>query len=70
MILLNKSLYNVLMQDMEKWAKSLNAQKEAIKDTFKKGPLMIGGVRMPERESGSADAGFAILEKRVCIHCG
>ncbi len=51
---------------MEKWAKTLNAQKEAMKD-FKKSftPLGIQLRLMEERESAAADAGFAILEKRV-----
>jgi hypothetical protein len=51
----------VQFQDMAKWAKTLNAQKEAIKDGFKKA-LMPGALKI-EKESASADAGFAILEK-------
>jgi hypothetical protein len=49
---------------MEKWAKSMNAQKEAVKDGMKK-------INMPNlsgrKESATADAGFAILEKVVCV---
>ncbi|KAL4226607.1 RNA-binding protein 5 [Mactra antiquata] len=48
-----------IAKDMEKWAKSMNAQKEAIKDGMKK-------INMPNsgrKESATADAGFAILEK-------
>lgn len=47
---------------MEKWAKSMNAQKEALKDGMKKIslPNLTG-----KRESAAADAGFAILEKAV-----
>ena len=45
---------------MEKWAKSMNAQKEALKDGMKK-------INLPNlsgrKESATADAGFAILEK-------
>ena len=49
---------------MEKWAKTLNAQKEAMKD-FKKSFTPLRS--QEERESAAADAGFAILEKRVCF---
>ncbi|XP_045165329.1 RNA-binding protein 5-like isoform X2 [Mercenaria mercenaria] len=49
-----------IAKDMEKWAKSMNAQKEAVKDGIKK-------ISMPNlsgrKESATADAGFAILEK-------
>ena len=49
---------------MEKWAKSMNAQKEAVKDGMKK-------INMPNlsgrKESATADAGFAILEKVVSV---
>ncbi len=48
---------------MEKWAKTLNAQKDAIKEGFKK-PMVPGGPdTQRDRESLTADAGFAILEK-------
>lgn len=45
---------------MEKWAKSMNAQKEAFKDGMKKINMtnLLG-----KKESATADAGFAILEK-------
>jgi len=54
-----------IAKDMEKWAKSMNAQKEAIKETFRKTTINLGpGVnKLSEKESASADAGFAILEK-------
>jgi hypothetical protein len=45
-------------QDMEKWAKSMNAQKEALKDNSRRSMMPS-----TSRESASADAGFAILEK-------
>lgn len=49
---------------MEKWAKTLNAQKEAM--NFKKSFQPIGGgPTQQERESAAADAGYAILEKRI-----
>ncbi|XP_014769656.1 RNA-binding protein 5 isoform X3 [Octopus bimaculoides] len=58
-----------IAKDMEKWAKTLNAQKEAIKEGFKKTNVNIIGPVIPmkrvieERESATADAGYAILEK-------
>lgn len=49
---------------MEKWAKSMNAQKEAVKDGMKKINMAnLSG----KKESATADAGFAILEKVVSI---
>ena len=50
------------MQDMEKWAKTLNAQKAAARDGFKFS-FSVGQPKITERESATADAGFAILEK-------
>lgn len=57
-----------IFQDMEKWAKSLNAQKETIKH-FNKTFQTISGVRIMDdkKESATADAGFAILEMSVSI---
>ncbi|XP_060079203.1 RNA-binding protein 5-like isoform X1 [Ylistrum balloti] len=49
-----------IAKDMEKWAKTLNAQKEAIKGFTTKASM--GNSRF-EKESATADAGFAILEK-------
>ena len=61
---------------MAKWAKSMNAQKNA----FKSGNPLQGQVVMPmggemimmrppnERSSLTADAGFAILEKAVSYY--
>ena len=46
---------------MAKWAKTLNAQKEAMKEGFKRSMQMA--TQKAEKESASADAGFAILEK-------
>lgn len=57
---------------MERWAKSLNKQKENFKNSFQ--PL---STREEERkESAAADAGFALFEKKVkvlaeaCRECG
>lgn len=49
---------------MEKWAKSMNAQKEAVKDGMKK--INMANL-LGKKESATADAGFAILEKVVSI---
>ena len=55
---------NASFQDIEKWAKTLNAQKEAL--NFKKSFQPIGGgPSQQEKESAAADAGYAILEKRI-----
>lgn len=47
---------------MEKWAKSMNAQKDPFKDGAKK------FTSTTPQESAAADAGFAILTKSVS--CG
>ena len=54
---------------MEKWAKSMNAQKEAMKDGIKKITLPNLTVKQGGGDKGSAtaDAGFAIMEKVVTI---
>lgn len=50
-----------IAKDMERWAKSLNKQKENFKNSFQ--PL---STREEERkESAAADAGFALFEKKV-----
>lgn len=47
---------------MERWARSLNKQKENFKNSFQP----ISSLRDDERrESATADAGYAILEKKV-----
>lgn len=53
---------------MEKWAKSQNAHKEALKTPFKN--PNTGFISTERRESAAADAGFAILEKTVSIKKG
>lgn len=51
---------------MERWAKSLNKQKENFKNSFQ--PL---NAREEERrESAAADAGFALFEKKVMMKGG
>uniref|UniRef100_A0AAR2KSJ0 RNA binding motif protein 10 n=1 Tax=Pygocentrus nattereri TaxID=42514 RepID=A0AAR2KSJ0_PYGNA len=51
-----------IAKDMERWAKSLNRQKENVRSSS-----TSTNTRRPEdrRESASADAGYAILEKKV-----
>lgn len=47
---------------MERWAKSLNKQKENFKNSFQP----VSSSREEERrESAAADAGFALFEKKV-----
>ena len=51
---------------MEKWAKSQNAQKEAMKEGLKKISLPnLSGKKGDDRGSATADAGFSVLEKVV-----
>lgn len=62
---------------MERWAKSLNRQKEnmrSVSSSSAVGPatLPTGYIKAPghsrlddRRESASADAGYAVLEKKV-----
>uniref|UniRef100_A0A8C9KBS0 RNA-binding protein 10 n=1 Tax=Panthera tigris altaica TaxID=74533 RepID=A0A8C9KBS0_PANTA len=52
-----------IAKDMERWARSLNKQKENFKNSFQP----ISSLRDDERrESATADAGYAILEKKGC----
>ena len=49
---------------MERWARSLNKQKENFKNSFQP----ISALRDDERrESATADAGYAILEKKGAL---
>jgi RNA-binding protein 5/10 len=49
---------------MERWAKSLNNQKENFKNSFQP----VNSLREEERrESAAADAGFALFEKKVIV---
>ena len=49
---------------MEKWAKAMNAQKDALKEEQRKITTAAG-----RKESAAADAGFAILQKSVRDPC-
>ncbi|XP_030073675.1 RNA-binding protein 10 [Microcaecilia unicolor] len=50
-----------IAKDMERWARSLNKQKENFKNSFQP----VSSLREDERrESATADAGYAILEKK------
>lgn len=53
-------LWFCCLQDMEKWAKAMNAQKDALKEEQRKITIAAG-----RKESAAADAGFAILQKSV-----
>lgn len=51
---------------MERWAKSLNKQKETFKSSFQ----ALGSREDDRKESAAADAGFSLFEKKVmqCSH--
>ena len=48
-----------IAKDMERWAKSLNRQKENFKGSFQ--PVS----HEERREAAAADAGFSLFEKKV-----
>lgn len=50
---------------MERWAKSLNKQKENFRSSFQ--PIS----QEERREAAAADAGFTLFEKKVLLktHC-
>uniref|UniRef100_H3BAA6 RNA binding motif protein 5 n=1 Tax=Latimeria chalumnae TaxID=7897 RepID=H3BAA6_LATCH len=50
-----------IAKDMERWAKSLNKQKENFKNSFQP---VFPSREEEKRESGAADAGFALFEKK------
>lgn len=53
-----------IAKDMERWAKSLNKQKENFKNSFQP----VSASREEERkESAAADAGFALFEKKGAL---
>uniref|UniRef100_A0A3P8R1U0 RNA binding motif protein 5 n=1 Tax=Astatotilapia calliptera TaxID=8154 RepID=A0A3P8R1U0_ASTCA len=57
----NKSAQQIA-KDMERWAKSLNKQKESIKSTAQG----LGSFKDEDRkESAAADAGFFLFEKKI-----
>lgn len=47
---------------MERWAKSLNKQKESFKSSFQGLGL---SKEEDKKESAAADAGFSLFEKKV-----
>ncbi|KAM8757169.1 RNA-binding protein 5 isoform 2-T2 [Acanthopagrus schlegelii] len=51
-----------IMKDMERWAKIQNRQKESVRAAS---PLLKGGIDDDRRQSKSADAGFAIFERKI-----
>ena len=52
-----------LFQDMEKWAKMLNAQKEGVKKVPM--TMMASAPTGYRLESATADCGFALFEQKV-----
>ncbi|XP_040889752.1 RNA-binding protein 6 isoform X2 [Toxotes jaculatrix] len=58
-----KSLAAVkIMKDMERWAKIQNRQKESVRAPS---PVLKSGMDEDKRQSKSADAGFAIFERKI-----
>ncbi|XP_048475799.1 RNA-binding protein 10-like isoform X3 [Rhincodon typus] len=53
-----------IAKDMERWAKSMNKQKENFKNSFQPLSYLRDDDR---RESASADAGYAMLEKKSTL---
>lgn len=51
-----------IMKDMERWAKIQNRQKESVRASS---PVLKGGFDDDRKQSKSADAGFAIFERKV-----
>ncbi|TKS71311.1 RNA-binding protein 5 [Collichthys lucidus] len=51
-----------IMKDMERWAKIQNRQKESVRAAS---PVLKGGLDDDRRQSKSADAGFAIFERKI-----
>jgi len=53
-----------IAKDMERWAKSMNKQKESIKSNFQS----FGAFKEEDKkESAAADAGFSLFEKKVAL---
>ena len=50
------------MKDMERWAKIQNQKKEIIRAAS---PVLKGGTDDDKKQSKSADAGFAVFERKV-----
>ncbi|XP_062871155.1 RNA-binding protein 10 isoform X2 [Trichomycterus rosablanca] len=53
-----------IAKDMERWAKSLNRQKDSVRSVS---ALMHSRLADERRESASADAGYAVLEKKGAL---
>ncbi|XP_029286461.1 RNA-binding protein 5 [Cottoperca gobio] len=51
-----------IMKDMERWAKIQNRQKESVRSAS---PLLKLGMDDDRRQSKTADAGFAIFERKI-----
>ncbi|XP_035517155.1 RNA-binding protein 6 isoform X3 [Morone saxatilis] len=51
-----------IMKDMERWAKIQNRQKECVRSAS---PVLKGGLDDDRRQSKSADAGFAVFERKI-----
>ncbi|CAN9512021.1 unnamed protein product [Ophioblennius macclurei] len=51
-----------IMKDMERWAKIQNRQKESVRAPS---PVLKAGMDEDRRQSKSADAGFAIFERKI-----
>ncbi|XP_026203308.1 RNA-binding protein 6 isoform X2 [Anabas testudineus] len=51
-----------IMKDMERWAKIQNRQKESVRAPS---PVLRTGMDDDKRQSKSADAGFAIFERKI-----
>ncbi|XP_070695273.1 RNA-binding protein 5 [Pempheris klunzingeri] len=51
-----------IMKDMERWAKIQNRQKESVRAAS---PVLKMGMDDERRQSKSADAGFAIFERKI-----
>ncbi|XP_068598695.1 RNA-binding protein 5 [Brachionichthys hirsutus] len=51
-----------IMKDMERWAKMQNRQKDSVRAAS---PVLKGGLDDDKRQSKSADAGFAIFERKI-----
>lgn len=51
-----------IMKDMERWAKIQNRQKDCVRSPS---PVLRGGPDDDRKQSKSADAGFAVFERKV-----
>ncbi|XP_028261422.1 RNA-binding protein 6 isoform X2 [Parambassis ranga] len=53
-----------IMKDMERWAKIQNRQKESVRAPS---PVLKSGMDDERRQSKSADAGFAVFERKITV---